>query len=358
VFKSAQYGNVLVLDGVIQVTERDEFAYHEMLVHVPMFSHPSPRRVLVVGGGDGGVLRELLVHHGDVISEIVIVEIDPMVVEVCQTFFAKTVATHFHDPRVTIIHADAAAFLLPENNNNNKYGPNYWDVIIGDTSDPVGPAESLFKPQFYQSMYEGLNPKGGIVCVQGECFWTQLALVTDILAVCITMFEQAEYFTTMVPTYPCGQIGFIIASRGLAAPSSVSCRIPVRTPSKQQQLRWYSPDMHFAAFCLPPFVVDEIDRATKRATIPATNGECSHSDERVGQRKMPELGDGTAANGGSCELRHSQALESLRLLEPDDDDVAYKCCLSQHVPLARRNTASARHGSTDNGESSWQCNVL
>ena len=195
VFRSAQYGNVLCLDGVIQMTERDEFAYHEMICHLPLFAHPNPQSVCVVGGGDGGCLREILRHSS--VRHVCLVEIDPLVVQVAQTYFCKTdEPSVFHDPRVQIVYQDAAAFM-------EAHGQQF-DVIIGDTSDPIGPAESLFQPSFYESMYEALRPQG-IVCVQAECFWIHLDLISDLVACCADIFDTAEYASTMVPTYPCGQ---------------------------------------------------------------------------------------------------------------------------------------------------------
>lgn len=127
VFQSAQYGTTLVLDGVIQLTERDEFAYHETMTHLPMCSHPNPRRVLIVGGGDGGILREVCRH--DCVEEIVMVEIDVMVIQVCQKYFRESTAVAFQDPRLTIAQADAAIYL-------ENHELDYFDIILGDTSDP------------------------------------------------------------------------------------------------------------------------------------------------------------------------------------------------------------------------------
>lgn len=109
VFKSATYGTVLALDGVIQLTERDEFAYQEMITHIPMHAHPDPQAVLIVGGGDGGVLREVCRHPG--VQKIVMCEIDPVVCDVAKKFFSQSTATAFNDPRVTLVHADAAQFV-------------------------------------------------------------------------------------------------------------------------------------------------------------------------------------------------------------------------------------------------------
>eukprot|EP00522_Entomoneis_paludosa_P016897 CAMPEP_0172464156 /NCGR_PEP_ID=MMETSP1065-20121228/49535_1 /TAXON_ID=265537 /ORGANISM="Amphiprora paludosa, Strain CCMP125" /LENGTH=380 /DNA_ID=CAMNT_0013220315 /DNA_START=200 /DNA_END=1342 /DNA_ORIENTATION=- len=252
VFRSAQYGNVLCLDGVIQLTERDEFAYHEIMVHVPFFAHPNPKSICVVGGGDGGCLREILRHS--TVERVVLVEIDPMVVEVAKEFFATSTGNskNFDDPRVEIVHQDAATFMGERENE--------FDIILGDTSDPIGPAESLFQPDFYKSMYDALRPSG-IVCVQAECFWIHLDFISDLIACCADMFETAEYMSTMVPTYPCGQIGFVVGCKGRV----LSCRTPIHRELEDnegailKEMKWYSFEQHVAAFTLPPFVQKRLD---------------------------------------------------------------------------------------------------
>lgn len=242
VFQSAQYGNVLVLDGVIQLTEMDNFAYHEMMTHLALCSvRIPPRRILIVGGGDGYLLREILTQY-DCVSQIVIVEIDAMVVHVARQFFGAV----FDHAKVELIHADAAVYL-----RNCK---DQFDVILGDTSDPVGPAASLFSPEFYDTMRKSLKP-GGMVCVQAECFWIHLELISDLIACCRDTFGSAEYATTMVPTYPCGQIGFVLARTDGRSSSQI-----VRQPKLPERLKWYSPAIHTAAFALPPFVSKELDQ--------------------------------------------------------------------------------------------------
>lgn len=250
VFQSAEHGNVLCLDGVIQLTERDEFSFHEMIAHLPLFSHPDPRNVLIVGGGDGGVLREVCKHDG--VQTITMIEIDPMVITVAKQFFSTTTATSFDDKRLTIVHEDAAEFLRRVNSSNheNNDEKGKYDVIIIDSSEPFGPAESLFTPSFYDQINEALR-QGGIVCAQGECIWMQLDYVVDVFACCGDIFDFVDYATTMVPTYPCGQMGFLLAGKGRP-----TCRTPVRKPSQtlQNSLKWYNPAVHRASFVLPHFV--------------------------------------------------------------------------------------------------------
>lgn len=239
VFKSVTYGNVLVLDGVIQVTERDEFAYQEMITHLPMFAHGNPKKVLIVGGGDGGVLREVVKHA--CVTEIHMCEIDEQVVEVGKTFFAKTLSTAFTDPRVTLLYCDANKYLTEEGKGKD------YDVIICDSSDPVGPAEALFEPAFFLAMRDALSSTG-ILCTQGECQWLHLELIAKVLGETRRIFGTARYAYTAIPTYPSGQIGFILAAKDAA--------IDVSKPNRAAAAmfnRFYTPELHTAAFVLPAF---------------------------------------------------------------------------------------------------------
>lgn len=238
VFESESHGNVLVLDGVIQVTERDEFSYQEMIAHIPLYAHPNPKRVLVIGGGDGGVLREVAKHPG--VEEIVECEIDEGVITVSKKYL-PTLATGYDDPRVTVRVMDGAQFM-DENQDS-------FDVIITDSSDPIGPASVLFETPFYNAMYKSLR-EGGIVCTQGECMWLHLDLIRPLMDSISKTYQSVEYAYTTIPTYPSGQIGFIIATKGRG-----SCKKPEREPSDEVQkgLQYYSSELHGAAFVLPIF---------------------------------------------------------------------------------------------------------
>lgn len=156
VFKSKTYGNVLVLDGVIQCTERDEFAYQEMIANLPICSHPCPKKVLIIGGGDGGVLREVVKHP--LVESVVQCEIDEDVINASKKYLLG-MAQGFFSPKLTLHVGDGFEFM--------KQNQDAFDVIITDSSDPVGPAESLFKESYYQLMKTALR-KGGILCCQGK----------------------------------------------------------------------------------------------------------------------------------------------------------------------------------------------
>ncbi|MED6225180.1 Spermidine synthase 1 [Stylosanthes scabra] len=231
VFQSSTYGKVLVLDGVIQLTERDECAYQEMITHLPLCSIPDPKKVLVIGGGDGGVLREVARHSS--VEKIDICEIDKMVVD---------------DPRVTLHVGDGVAFLkaVPEGT---------YDAIIVDSSDPIGPAQELFEKPFFESVARALRP-GGVVCTQAESIWLHMHIIEDIVANCRQIFKgSVNYAWTTVPTYPSGMIGFMLCSTEGPA---VDFKHPVNLIDENDQNsarppKFYNSELHTAAFCLPSF---------------------------------------------------------------------------------------------------------
>ncbi|WOK92988.1 spermidine synthase 1 [Canna indica] len=247
VFQSSTYGKVLVLDGVIQVTERDECAYQEMITHLPLCSIPNPKKVLVIGGGDGGVLREVSRYSS--VEQIDICEIDKMVVDVSKQFFPH-LAVGYEDPRVTLRIGDGVAFLkeVPEGT---------YDAIIVDSSDPIGPAQELFEKPFFESMAKALRP-GGVVCTQAESIWLHMHLIEDIVSVCRQVFKgSVNYAWTTVPTYPSGVIGFMLCS---TEGPSVDFQHPVYHIDEDEKsnkakglLKFYNSEIHSAAFCLPSF---------------------------------------------------------------------------------------------------------
>jgi len=235
VFKSKTYGHVLVLDGVIQCTERDEFSYQEMLTNLAVCAHPNPEKVLVIGGGDGGVLREVAKHS--CVKEIHICEIDKMVIDVSKKWLPG-MAVGFDDPRVKVTIGDGCKFL---ENSKNEY-----DVIIVDSSDPIGPAEVLFEKPFYVNMKNALRA-GGIISTQAECLWLHVDLIKRLIVQAKEMFKHAEYAFTTIPTYPSGVIGFCILSLRDESPSVPKRELPA------EKMKYYNKDVHRAAFVLPEF---------------------------------------------------------------------------------------------------------
>ena len=235
VFKTKTCGNMLVLDGIIQATELDEFAYQEMLTHIPMFAHPCPKNILVIGGGDGGILREITRH--DMVENIDICEIDQEVIDASKKFI-PSMACGFDDPRVNLHIADGSIFIQ---DRQQKY-----DVIIVDSSDPIGPGEALFQSKFYEEMKTALKPDG-IIATQAESFFLHAETVKSLVKICKSLFNNCGYAYMLVPTYPGGNIGICVAS------DTIDPRKPARTVPKKMQkiLRYYNSELHPASFILP-----------------------------------------------------------------------------------------------------------
>ncbi|KAM9987072.1 hypothetical protein ACTFIY_011478 [Dictyostelium cf. discoideum] len=243
VFKSKSFGNVLVLDGVIQATERDEFAYQEMITHIPLFSHPSPKRVLVVGGGDGGVLREVVKHP--LVESVTLCEIDKGVIEASRNFLPN-MRVGFDHPKVTLFIGDGMEFMRQRKGE--------FDVIITDSSDPIGPAQGLFERAYYELLKAALAP-GGIVCSQCESMWLHLDTIKGLTTFCKELYPNVEYAYTSIPSYPGGSIGFILCSLG------GSTKAPIReiTPEVQSQMQYYNGEVHKASFVLPQFASKKLN---------------------------------------------------------------------------------------------------
>ena len=236
-YQTRSHGRMLVLDGIIQLTERDEFGYQEMMAHVPLFAHPNPETVLVIGGGDGGVLREVGKHSP--VKQIDFCEIDPEVIAVSKKFLPG-MACGFDDPRVNIHIRDGNAFV--------RECHQVYDVIIVDSSDPVGPGEALFERPFYENLKQALRP-GGVVATQGESFFLHQECVENLIRITRELFPVRGYANILVPTYPGGHIGVCLGSLGteLVKPAR---EIPATV---QDRLKYYSRQVHEAAFVLPHF---------------------------------------------------------------------------------------------------------
>lgn len=247
VFQSSTYGKVLVLDGVIQLTERDESAYQEMITHLPLCSITDPKKVLVIGGGDGGVLREVARYAS--VEQIDICEIDEMVVKVSKEYFPD-VAVGFEDSRVKLHIGDGVAFL-------KDAAQGTYDAVIVDSSDPVGPAQELFEKPFFESVAKALRP-GGVVATQAESIWLHMHIIEDIVTNCRQVFKgSVSYAWTTVPTYPSGVIGFMLCS---TEGPEVNFKRPVNPidavpdhGNPKRPLKFYNSEIHSAAFCLPTF---------------------------------------------------------------------------------------------------------
>ncbi|XP_063850440.1 spermidine synthase-like [Scylla paramamosain] len=258
IFESTNHGKVLVLDGAIQFTERDEASYQEMITFLPLNAHPNPRKVLVVGGGDGGVVRELARHPA--VEEVVQCEIDEEVIEACKTH-VPSMGCGFSNPKLTLHTGDGAKFL---EETQEKF-----DIIITDASDPVvldgtdegtkdGPAVSLFNNEYYTKMKNRLA-EGGILCSQGENMWLDAEMVVTLVRGCRKVFPVVEYAYTCTPTYTAGQIGFILCATNPATNLKEPVRVWDQRTAAEMGLKYYNANVHRAAFALPTFMLQHID---------------------------------------------------------------------------------------------------
>jgi len=240
VFDSFDFGRVLVLDGFLMLTEKDEFIYHEMMTHVPMAVNPEIRDALVIGGGDGGVVRELA-RYGS-IRRIDMVEIDKIVVDVCMEHFPQ-LSCKLDDPRVHIFYEDGFKFVA---NKNNEY-----DLIIVDSTDPFGPGEPLFTREFYGNCFKALKAYGIMVNQHESPYYPNDALAVQRTHKHIkSIFPIAMVYQAHIPTYPSGHFLFGFASKGLDPIADMS----TSWDSLGIKTRYYNTDLHKGCFALPNYV--------------------------------------------------------------------------------------------------------
>ncbi|TSB44966.1 spermidine synthase [Alkalicoccobacillus porphyridii] len=236
--ETEEFGNMLVLDGMVMTTEKDEFVYHEMVAHVPLFTHPNPKHVLVVGGGDGGVIREVLKHPS--VEKATLVEIDGKVVEYSKKYL-PTIAGALDDERVDVQIADGFMHIAQSENE--------YDVIMVDSTEPVGPAVKLFEKGFYEGISKALN-EDGVFVAQTDNPWFQQELIRNVYKDIKEIFPITRVYTANIPTYPSGLWTFTIGSKK-HDPLEVS-----EDRFHEIDSKYYTKDIHRAAFALPKFVGD------------------------------------------------------------------------------------------------------
>lgn len=246
VLKTDAFGRVLLLDGLVMLTQRDEFVYHEMIAHPAMCLLGSPRRVLVVGGGDGGTVREVLRH--ETVESVDLVEIDQMVIDVSKEFFPK-VSSALDDPRLNIHVEDGAAFV-------SNAADGHYDLVIVDSTDPVGFAEALFGEEFYRDCFRILS-SDGILVSQTESpydriFRDSIRSAHEFLN---SVFPTVALYLAYITTYPLGMWSFTMASKGCHPVDDFDVEAAAnRLAPFINELQYYHADLHRAAFQLPLFV--------------------------------------------------------------------------------------------------------
>ncbi len=246
VVETRGHGRVLLNDGLIMVSERDEFAYHDMITHVPLFTHPAPKRVLVIGGGDGGTAREVIRHPE--VETCVMVEIDAMVVDACKEHIPQT-SSALSDPRIELIIDDGVAYMANAAKDDVKF-----DVIIVDSTDPIGPATPLFGEGFYRDVFASLSDDG-IVVSQGESPWYNKDVQKSLLSVLNNVFDNVWLYNFSNLTYPGGLWSFTFASKRYHPVTDFN---PARVSKSGLDFDYYNAGVHLGAFSLPNFVKRDI----------------------------------------------------------------------------------------------------
>ncbi|MCM3631583.1 polyamine aminopropyltransferase [Paenibacillus glycanilyticus] len=236
--ETEEFGTMLVLDGMVMTTVKDEFVYHEMVAHPVLFTHPNPEHVLVVGGGDGGVIREIMKHPK--VKKAVLVDIDGKVIEYSKKYL-PTIAGELDNPRVEVQVNDGFMHIHDHKNT--------YDVIMVDSTEPVGPAANLFTRGFYQGIYESLK-EDGIFVAQTDNPWFKADLIQSVNKDVKEVFPIVRVYGANIPTYPSGLWTFTMGSKKYD-PLEVDEASIADIPTK-----YYTPRIHKAAFVLPKFVED------------------------------------------------------------------------------------------------------
>lgn len=232
------FGKVLLIDNLVMFTEKDEFVYHEMIAHVPLFVHPDPKSILVVGGGDGGTIRECLKHPE--VRNIDLVEIDQLVTQACLKY-TPYLSEGILNGRVNCCFEDAVKFV--------KQSKNRYEVILVDSTDPINVGEGLFTREFYQNCHQLLTGDGVLVAQSESPFWTP-GLISGIAKKLRAAFPNVHFYQATIPTYPSGYWSFVFASKKYHPVRNLRAK---RYQELNLKLKYYNDALHSAAFNLPTF---------------------------------------------------------------------------------------------------------
>ncbi len=241
VVETKGHGKMLLNDGLIMVTERDEFVYHDMITHVPLFVHPNPKNVLVIGGGDGGTAREVIRHKS--VEKCTMVEIDEMVVNACKEFIPQT-SCKLDDPRIDLIIGDGVEFV-----KQARAKGQHFDVIIVDSTDPIGPAQPLFGTEFYEDIH-GCLSEDGIVVSQGESPFYQEEMQNKLVNIISGIFPLVSIYNFSNLTYPGGLWSFTFGSKKYHPLRDFDSQ---RVSDSGLDFEYYNKDIHLGSFAIPTF---------------------------------------------------------------------------------------------------------
>lgn len=248
VYETDTWGNLMTIDGMVMLSEKDEFVYHEMLSHPAMFAHPKPEKVLIIGGGDGGTAREVLKHPS--VQKVDMVEIDEAVVRASRQFLPEVGA--WGDDRLNVLFEDGITFV--------KNAKAEYDVVMIDGSDPVGPAEGLFEKDFFQFCFGALK-EDGVLTAQTESPWVKEyhPSIKKVFAALDEVFTNSAMYLGFIPLYPAGMWSFAFASKGMDVQSEeVLERVEKGLHNFGDSLKYYNKAVHKGAFALPNFVAEII----------------------------------------------------------------------------------------------------
>ena len=245
ILETLDYGRMMLLDGLVMVTERDEFVYHDMIVHPALFTHPAPKQVLVIGGGDGGSIREIMKHPG--VERAVLCEIDGLVIDKSiELLPSMACEIDGSNPRV-LLHVDDGLAYIREHQNE-------FDVILVDSTDPIGPAVGLFEEDFYRLVFGALKADG-IMVAQSESPFYHAEIQQSMYRNLRSVFPIVEMYQAFIPTYPSGLWSFAFASKSYHPTRDFDRE---RAATREFQTRYYNEDLHLGAFMLPTFARENI----------------------------------------------------------------------------------------------------
>jgi spermidine synthase len=251
IFESESHGRVMVLDGIIQITEGDEFVYQEMLTHVPLLAHGEANRVLIIGAGDGGVLRRVLQHRN--VTQAVMCEIDGEVIRLAKEFLPKIAGEAWSDPRANVIVGDGIDYV-------RRAAAGSFDAIIVDSTDPIGVGEVLFTDEFYENSARILSSRGIIVNQCGVPFM-QADELHDTSARRRRFFQHVGAYVAAVPTYVGGfmTLGWAAKDAAISTAHTVTIRSRAEAAGILGTTRYWTPEIHVGSFNLPPYIAEALD---------------------------------------------------------------------------------------------------
>ena len=239
IFENSQFGRVMSLDGAVQTTEKDEFIYHEMFVHVPLLAHGKVRRVLIIGGGDGGAARQLMKHRNIAVT---LVDIDRTVIELSKKYMPSVSGGAFDDPRLELVIADGCKFVEETDAR--------WDVIIIDSTDPHGPGEVLYTEEFYRDCKTCLS-EGGIVITQNGVPFVQESELRESYDRLGGLFKDVTFYLAAIPSYVGGVMAYGWATDEADHRKTGLAKLAQRYIEAELETEYYTPEIHQAAFALP-----------------------------------------------------------------------------------------------------------